>query len=231
VAALDDLEIVLYPPCTTPADCGDDGNACTTETCTGGVCATPLVDCGDDGNPCTSDACDPATGTCPFASEPNGTACADVDLCNGDETCQAGACVAGAPPDCDDGNACTTDSCLGECKNYAETSYDVVDAEIDAFLALISGPACSGEPLVKKLRKKIKKKVVQARARLRKADAKTKSEAIVALHGKAGTLLDTARQLLAGAVTAGLLSQECAAEIGGFLDHLGTCIVGLPRAP
>src|SRR5262245_48754123 len=66
VAALDDLVIVLYPACTTPADCGDDGNACTTETCTGGVCAAPAVVC-NDGNPCTSDACNPATGTCPFA--------------------------------------------------------------------------------------------------------------------------------------------------------------------
>jgi hypothetical protein len=226
-AALDDLVITLFRPCSTPADCGDDGNACTTETCTNGVCATPLVHCGDDGNPCTSDACDPATGACPFAPEPDGTSCADIDLCNGGETCQAGTCVPGSPPSCDDGNACTRDSCLGECKNFADASYEVVEAEVDAFLALISGPACGGEPLVKKLRKKVRKKVVQVRASLRKADAKTKTAAILALHAKATSLLETARQLLANAVSAELLSDACATELGGFLDHLGLCIVGL----
>ena len=227
VAALDDLVITLYPPCVTPADCGDDGNACTIESCTGGVCAAPCTDCGDDGNACTSDACNPESGACPFAAEPDGTSCADIDFCNGEETCQAGVCTPGSPPNCDDGSACTADSCLGECKNYADASYGVVDAEVKAFLDLIAGPACSGEPLVKKLRKKVKKKIVQVRASLRRADAKTKTEAILALHARATTLLGTARQLLAGAVTAGILSDACAAELGGFLDELGVCIVGL----
>src|SRR5262249_33207624 len=130
-----------------------------------------------------------------------------------------------------DDNACTKDSCVGECKHYADTTYDVVDAEIDAFLKIISGPACDGEPLVKKLRKKLKKKVVQTRLKLHKADAKTKIEAILALHAKARTLPDGGRQLLASAVTAQLLSEPCAADLGGFLDHLGLCIVGLPRTP
>ncbi|HYV47866.1 MAG TPA: PKD domain-containing protein, partial [Myxococcaceae bacterium] len=41
-----------------------------------------------------------------------GTAtCDDADLCNGRETCQAGACVPSAPLMCDDGNRCTMDSC------------------------------------------------------------------------------------------------------------------------
>jgi len=41
-----------------------------------------------------------------------GTAtCDDADLCNGRETCQAGACTPAAPLTCDDGNRCTMDSC------------------------------------------------------------------------------------------------------------------------
>src|SRR5262249_51946526 len=37
--------------------------------------------------------------------------CSDGNRCNGLETCVAGACQAGIPLVCDDGNACTTDSC------------------------------------------------------------------------------------------------------------------------
>lgn len=37
--------------------------------------------------------------------------CDDLDVCNGVETCQAGACVPGGPLVCDDGNACTTNGC------------------------------------------------------------------------------------------------------------------------
>jgi FtsP/CotA-like multicopper oxidase with cupredoxin domain len=38
--------------------------------------------------------------------------CGDADVCNGAETCEGGGtCAAGAPLDCDDGKACTADSC------------------------------------------------------------------------------------------------------------------------
>lgn len=61
----------------------------------------------DDGNTDAGDCC---SATC--THETAGSACADGDLCNGDETCDgAGACTDGAPLDCDDGNLCTADSC------------------------------------------------------------------------------------------------------------------------
>jgi hypothetical protein len=42
-----------------------------------------------------------------------GTSCSDGLPCNGNETCDgAGACVAGSPPTCGDGNACTVDTCV-----------------------------------------------------------------------------------------------------------------------
>jgi hypothetical protein len=43
---------------------------------------------------------------------PAGTSCADADLCDGTETCDAeGICVPGTPLSCEDGNPCTIDSC------------------------------------------------------------------------------------------------------------------------
>jgi uncharacterized membrane protein len=231
VAGLDDLVIALYPPCTSAADCGDDGFACTVETCTAGVCAAPAVVCADDGDPCTSDACDPATGGCPHAVEPDGTPCADVDFCNGQETCQGGGCVAGTPPDCDDGNPCTTDLCNGECKNYLQPTFEEVEAQIQAFLQRIAGPACSGDPLVKKLRKKLRKAIARVRAQVRKADAKTRAAAIAALLAKAGGSLDAARQLLDAAIASGLVSPACGAELRQVVDQLDVCVAALPRHP
>jgi subtilisin family serine protease len=98
--------------CLSDAECSD-GNTCNGgETCNleSGLCTpgTPL-EC-DDGNPCTADSCNLMTG-CAHAVIADGAACPDGNVCNGSEICQAGACVAGAAPNCDDGNACTTDSC------------------------------------------------------------------------------------------------------------------------
>jgi cysteine-rich repeat protein len=89
----------------------DDADACTTsDTCTSGVCVGgPPLDC-DDSNPCTADSCD-AVLACQYVPMVGGTPCPDGDLCNGDETCYAGVCTAGTPLDCNDGIACTDDSC------------------------------------------------------------------------------------------------------------------------
>jgi Dictyostelium (slime mold) repeat len=100
----------------TPAPAGTacvDSNACNgAETCNGaGACVAgaPLVV--DDGNPCTADSCDPVRGV-QNTPMPAGTACADSNLCNGAETCNAtGQCQSGAPLVVDDGNPCTADSC------------------------------------------------------------------------------------------------------------------------
>eukprot|EP00899_Mesostigma_viride_P008313 jgi/Mesvir1/17483/Mv25040-RA.5 len=122
----------------TPVDCGD-GVACTTDSCDedqntcvhvakdapcsdglfcngeetcdaakGCVAGTP-VDCGD-GVACTTDSCDEDQNTCVHVA--NDAPCSDGLFCNGEETCDAAkGCVAGTPPDCGDGVACTTDSC------------------------------------------------------------------------------------------------------------------------
>jgi outer membrane protein assembly factor BamB len=67
------------------------------------------ADC-DDGNPCTADACDPAVG-CVHPAADDGAACDDQTVCNGHETCVAGACVPGTPLTCVDTDPCTTNAC------------------------------------------------------------------------------------------------------------------------
>ena len=65
-------------------------------------------DC-DDGILCTVDTC--AAGTC--AHRPENMRCDDGRFCNGPERCapELRGCAAGAPPRCDDGDACTEDRC------------------------------------------------------------------------------------------------------------------------
>lgn len=62
-----------------------------------------------DSNICTSDVC--SDGSCENNPVQDGTTCADADVCDGEETCQGGSCMAGSPLECDDGDACTADSC------------------------------------------------------------------------------------------------------------------------
>src|SRR5262249_9292109 len=81
-----------------------------TDRCDHGRCAHAAC---DDGNVCNGvETCDPTAGGClPGTPPPDGTPCPDASLCNGDETCVAGACTPGPPPVCDDGDACTADTC------------------------------------------------------------------------------------------------------------------------
>ncbi|MBI1825572.1 MAG: hypothetical protein HY287_13160 [Planctomycetes bacterium] len=96
------VHVVNSDPC-------DSGNACTTyDTCFGGVClGGPPINC-DDGNACTDDFCNPASG-CLHIN--NSAPCNDGCECTTNDVCSGGLCVGGPPPDCDDGNPCTDDSC------------------------------------------------------------------------------------------------------------------------
>ena len=146
------LETCVAGGCTagTPLSC-DDGNACNgAETChatLGCQAGTPVV-C-NDGNPCTADACDPSTGQCVSTPVDDGTSCSDGNACNGAETCQAGTCVAGTPLACDDGNACTTDSCnpATGCVNTARdcsTGNVCLVGSCDSASGCLTTPAANG---------------------------------------------------------------------------------------
>lgn len=122
--------------CNTALDC-NDGAACTVDACSGpgGSCSHPTIsqccvtdaDC-DDGAGCTVDACG-VNNVCLHTGVPGCCAtdadCLEVpdDLCSAN-TCDAatGACSAqsllplgccNSSADCDDGDACTVDSCSG----------------------------------------------------------------------------------------------------------------------
>ena len=116
----------------------NDGNACTTgDACSGGSCqaGAPLV-C-NDGNVCTTDSCNTASG-CVFTN--NSAPCSDNNACTTNDACGGGSCVGGPPPNCNDGNGCTIDSCnptLG-CVN-ANNTLPCNDGN-----ACTTGDACGG---------------------------------------------------------------------------------------
>ena len=118
----------------------EDGEPCETDHCVleaecqAGECvALRHLDCDDD-NPCTDDRCDPELGCvrdfndapcdlgdkctlndfCHLGVCTAGEAkdCSDGNVCNGEETCDSEVgCRSGEPLECDDGIACTEDSC------------------------------------------------------------------------------------------------------------------------
>jgi len=108
--------------CLTNANC-EDGQFCNgAETCnlTTFTCQPGTPPSCNDGFACTTDSCDPqangGAGACLYT--PNNAFCTDEQFCNGAETCQPGnpganslGCVAGTPPTCNDGIACTVDAC------------------------------------------------------------------------------------------------------------------------
>jgi hypothetical protein len=122
-------------PCTntdicTAGACGGaaytcaDGLACTTDVCNGdGTCTFTLTDgnCSiggacytagatNPGNQCQQ--CTPGTSPTAWSDKANGTACGDGRSCTRNDVCTGGVC-GGTTYACDDGLACTIDSCNG----------------------------------------------------------------------------------------------------------------------
>jgi RHS repeat-associated protein len=91
----------------------DDSSACTqADTCHAGSCVgSNPVTCAASDACHDAGTCDPTSGQCSNPTKPDGASCADANVCNGSETCHAGACTAGTPPPLDDGNSCTDDTC------------------------------------------------------------------------------------------------------------------------
>lgn len=105
--------------CREDVDCGDDGDPCNgVLRCDDGVLPyVCVVDVATVPGPCPTDedtecrkaACDPSSGACVLVDSVDGLPCGPP-ACERDATCLAGLC-AGAPVSCDDGLACTADSC------------------------------------------------------------------------------------------------------------------------
>jgi uncharacterized repeat protein (TIGR01451 family) len=140
----------LIPICQGTAQC-DDGNPCSADTCdpaTGACINTPIV-C-DDANPCTADAC--LGGSCVSTPLPAGSVCDDADLCTTGGTCQVNpltgqATCSSLPVTCDDGDACTMDSCnptTGGCAHTPLATSEVPTGFQFTSASAMTWPAVSG---------------------------------------------------------------------------------------
>lgn len=139
VPALDARTDAGTVSCTTAADC-DDGVACTFDDCiVGNVCDHMALDslC-EDGERC--DATRGCNTGCTSAADCN----VDRNFCEGSFACAGGTCVSSLPRSCDDGNACTVDSCdeaamggLGGCVYATAGGCDAGMGGSDA-----GGPVC-----------------------------------------------------------------------------------------
>ncbi|HVW27339.1 MAG TPA: MYXO-CTERM sorting domain-containing protein [Polyangiaceae bacterium] len=120
----------------------NDNNACTrTDTCQSGACtgASPVV-CPVPDQCHTAGTCNTSTGTCSNPVKPDGTACDDAKACTTPDTCTAGVC-GGAARVCNDGIACTVDSCsesAGGCTVNTSACQCTTNAACD------DGDACDG---------------------------------------------------------------------------------------
>ncbi|MBI4388330.1 MAG: hypothetical protein HY582_04750, partial [Candidatus Omnitrophica bacterium] len=112
----------------------DDGNACTTDTCTATGCQNTRIEectpcrnvdeCQEDGNVCTTNTC--IGGIC--GSENNTNPCSDGNICTENDVCSEGSCRGARIENCvpcsdsgectSDGNACTVEVCVqGICES------------------------------------------------------------------------------------------------------------------
>lgn len=84
--------------------------------------------------PCHAQHCNTTSQKCYYTHDNSKIiGCVDSLYCNGVETCQAGTCIEGVPPSCDDGNACTVGICnytLNACVQIPRTGVhcDSIDA-------------------------------------------------------------------------------------------------------
>jgi hypothetical protein len=139
-------EAVVLPAgqscCNTVTDC-DDGTAATNDFCEDNICSNPpaenfclvTADCPPATDACKTIACNPVLNLCEYYEKP---ACCDEDLdCPAPEsnpcligTCDTGSnqcayadnpsCCMGDDADCDDGEPCTKDVCIGNTCHFPD---------------------------------------------------------------------------------------------------------------
>lgn len=127
-------------PCTVTGT--TEAGVCRGGACRSGVCPNGVVEPGeecDDDNGTEGDGCD---ADCTFTCESD-EECQDGNACNGAETCTVAShlCSPGAPPMCDDGDACTTDGC-DPSRGCTAVSV-LVDADMDGHAAITA--SCGGD--------------------------------------------------------------------------------------
>ncbi|WP_157069456.1 MYXO-CTERM sorting domain-containing protein [Sandaracinus amylolyticus] len=117
------------------------------------LCDGSTIDCPEDAVARSGTECRAASGVCDAAEQcsgiapecpadaarADGTSCSDPGRCDGESRCAAGACIPGAPVECDDGDACTADVCAasGACESAPIAGCCNTDEECD------DGDACT----------------------------------------------------------------------------------------
>lgn len=135
--------------CNSDADC-DKSDLCAPEMCQDGECVPDAVVC-DDNDDCTDDNCDPATGKCDSVPSADGTVCDGGVACK-EAACKAGKCIVGGDaPDmtsCEDGNPCTDNSVciIGSCGAGDPLDCDDMDACTSDSCDIASG-GCVNKPV------------------------------------------------------------------------------------
>jgi Dictyostelium (slime mold) repeat len=111
----------------------------------------------DDGNECTTDSCDPVSSQC-IHQPLDGDSCGDNGCVPG--VCQGGVCVLGNPEldcvpcatndDCEDGSACTIDTCneRGRCEREGAEGGTCDDEDPCTLDDRCTNDVCAGTPLV-----------------------------------------------------------------------------------
>jgi hypothetical protein len=99
----------------------DDGDKCSSgDACQSGSCTpSTQTSCAALDGCHLAGTCDSATGNCTNPPKPDGSACNDNSVCTPTDTCTGGKC-GGAVKSCDDGVACSVDSCsdkVGGCES------------------------------------------------------------------------------------------------------------------
>ncbi len=144
----DDKKVCTVDSCETGKGCVntnlddgkvcDDGVACNLAKCAAGSClktkdicsCSKSADC-DDENPCTTGTCN--TAKCAYSNKTAGDVCDDLDKCTNNDKCVdvSGKLLCQGPDktDCDDKEACTTDSChaVKGCQHAALKDDEVCD--------------------------------------------------------------------------------------------------------
>jgi hypothetical protein len=129
--------------------CGDDGNPCTSDTCSNGICSHPAktngTPCPDDNNVCTSDSC--TSGQCTHPAVVNGTPCnKDNNACTANDNCQGGVCQAGSPVVCTP-RECNTVQCntsTGACVYTPVGGSPACGGNVCASAGTCAAGVCSG---------------------------------------------------------------------------------------
>ncbi|HET9064142.1 MAG TPA: hypothetical protein VFO62_12715, partial [Candidatus Binatia bacterium] len=107
--------------CTHVPDNGACGDG---EFCTGFEICDSTADCMSGTDPCPGIFCDESEDRCVGCA--TDAHCSNGVFCDGAERCNVatGDCVAGTPPSCDDGVACTADTCDELANACVHTPYD-----------------------------------------------------------------------------------------------------------